>query len=50
MPIFSNGDRVLLRNEKAGKLDCLWEGLYTICEVDPGGYRVRLQITFHGVG
>ena len=26
MPKFTKGDRVLLRNEKAGKLDFLWEG------------------------
>ena len=30
MPIFNKGDKVLLRNEKAGKLDSLWAGPYTI--------------------
>ena len=28
---------MLLRNEKAGKLDSLWEGPYAIDETDPGG-------------
>jgi len=30
MPIFNKGDKVLLCNEKAGKLDPLWAGPHTI--------------------
>ena len=37
MLIFNKGDKVLLRNEKAGKLYSLWAGPCTIYEVDPSG-------------
>ena len=35
MQIFSKGDKLLLRNEKASKFDSLWVGPYTIAEIDP---------------
>ena len=37
MPNFTKGDRMLLWNEKAGKLDSLWEGPYVIDAIDHGG-------------
>jgi hypothetical protein len=45
MPIFNRGDKVLLRNEKAGKLDPLWVGPYTICVVDPNGSNVSIELS-----
>jgi hypothetical protein len=44
-PIFVKGDRVLMKNEKAGKLDPLWTGPFVILEVDPNGPNVILQIS-----
>ena len=40
MPKFYVGDQVLLRNEKAGKLDPLFVGPYTIVEIDPNECNV----------
>jgi hypothetical protein len=37
MPVFRDGDAVLLRNEKAGKLDPIWLGPYKILELDHRG-------------
>ena len=45
MPIFHKGDKVLLRNEKAGKSSSLWEGPYTIYELDPNGINVIIEIS-----
>jgi hypothetical protein len=45
VPIFSEGDKVLQRNEKAGKLDSLWQGPYTLCEVDAGGSNVIIEMS-----
>ena len=45
MPIFNKGDKVLLRNEKAGKLDSLWAGPYTIYEIDPNGSTVITELS-----
>jgi len=45
MPIFNKGDKVLLRNEKAGKLDSLWAGPYTIYETDPNGSTVIIELS-----
>jgi len=42
---FYVGDKVLLRKEKAGKLDPLWVGPYIIAEVDPNGSNVVIGIT-----
>jgi len=45
MPILNKGDKVLLRNEKAGKLDSLWAGPYTIDEIDPNGSTVIIELS-----
>ena len=45
MPVFNKGDKVLLRNEKAGKLDSLWAGPYTIYEIDPNGSTVIIELS-----
>ena len=45
MPKFYVGDKVLLRNKKAGKLDPLWVGLCVIVEVDPNRPNVVTEIT-----
>jgi hypothetical protein len=45
MPLFKVGDKVLLRNENAKKLDLLWLGPHTILEVDPKGPNVIIEIT-----
>jgi len=45
MPIFNKGDKVLLRNEKAGKLGTLWAGPYTIYEIDPNGSTVIIELS-----
>jgi len=45
MPKFYVGDEVLLRNEKAGKLDRLWVGPYDIIEVDPNRSNVIIKLT-----
>jgi hypothetical protein len=34
MSKFSVGGKVLLRNDKAGKLDCIWSGPFVIVETD----------------
>ena len=44
-PIFNKGDKVLLRNEKAGKLDSLWARPYTIYELDPNGSTVIIELS-----
>ena len=41
MPTLQNGDKVLLQNEKAGKLDSPWVGPYTFCEIYRNGSNVR---------
>jgi preprotein translocase subunit YajC len=45
MPILNIGDKVLLRNEKAGKLDSLWEGPYLIVEIEPNGTNVIIELS-----
>ena len=45
MPVFKKGDKVLLRNEKAGKLDSLWAGPYTIYEIDPNNCTVIIELS-----
>ena len=45
MPIFNKGYKVLLRNEKAGKLDSLWAGPYTIYEIEPNGSTVITELS-----
>jgi hypothetical protein len=45
MPIFNKEDKVLLLNEKAGKLDSLWAGPYTIYEIDPNGSTVITELS-----
>jgi hypothetical protein len=45
MPIFAKGDKGLLRNEKAGKLDSLWAGTYTIYEIDPTGSTAIIELS-----
>jgi len=40
MPTLQNGDKVLFRNVKAGKLDSPWVGLYKIYKIDPNGFNV----------
>lgn len=47
LPDLQVGDKVLLRNEKAGKLDPLWSGPYTIVEIDNKGINVELALTKH---
>jgi hypothetical protein len=42
VPSLIKGDKVLLKNEKAGKLDPLWTGPFVILEIDP---NVILQIS-----
>lgn len=42
---FYEGDKVLPRNEKAGKFDPVWVGPYVIVEVDPSGFNVIIEIT-----
>jgi hypothetical protein len=42
MPLFKVGDKVLIRNENAKKLDPLWLGPHTIVEVDPKGSNVEI--------
>ena len=44
MPTFQNGDKVLFRNEKAGKLDSPGVGPYKIYELDPNGSNVILEL------
>jgi RecB family endonuclease NucS len=43
MPKFYVGDKVLVHNETAGKLDSLWLGPYDI-EVDPSGSNVIIKL------
>jgi len=45
MPVFNKGDKVLLHNEKAGKLDSLWAGPYTIYEIDPNGCTAIIELS-----
>jgi hypothetical protein len=45
MPTLQNGDKVLLQNEKVGKLVSTWVGTYTICETDPYGSNVTLELS-----
>jgi len=45
MPIFNKGDKVLLRKEKAGNLDSLWAGPYTIYEIDPNGSTAIIELS-----
>ena len=44
MSKFCVGNKVLLRNEKAGKLDPLWDGPYTIVEIDPNETNVVIEL------
>jgi len=42
---FYVGDKVLLRNEKAGKLDAIWKGPFVIVETDSDGPNVVIELT-----
>jgi hypothetical protein len=42
-PKLIKGDKVLLKNEKAGKLDSLWSGPFVVLEIDPNGSNVTHQ-------
>jgi hypothetical protein len=42
---FYVGDHVFLRNEKAGKLDPLFVGPYTIVEIDPNECNVVIELS-----
>jgi hypothetical protein len=44
MPLVQEGDMVLLKNEKAGKLDPLWLGPYKVIEVDHKGSNAILEL------
>jgi hypothetical protein len=44
MPLIQEGDMVLLKNEKAGKLDPLWLGPYKVIEVDQKGSNAILEL------
>jgi hypothetical protein len=44
-PKLLQGDNVLLKNEKAGKLDSLWSGPFDVLEVDPNGSNVTLKFS-----
>ena len=45
MSKFSVGDKVLLRNEKAGKLGAIWKGPFVIVETDSNGPNVVIELT-----
>jgi hypothetical protein len=45
MPLFKVGDKVLIRNENAKKLDLLWLGPHTILEIHPKRSYVIAEIT-----
>ena len=45
MPVFQEGDTVLLKNEKAGKLDPLWFGPFKVLEIDHKGSNAVIEIT-----
>jgi hypothetical protein len=45
MPLFKVGDKVLLRNENATKLNSLWSGPYTIVEADNNGLNIVIATT-----
>jgi hypothetical protein len=45
MSTFSVGDKVLLRNEKAGKLDCIWSGPFLIVKTDSKLSNVVIELT-----
>jgi hypothetical protein len=49
MPKFYVENKVLLRNEKAGKLDPIWAGPHDIIEVDPNGSNVIIKLAKKGV-
>ena len=42
--MFDAGDKVLLRNEKACKLDPLWKGPYVIVEIDSERPNVIIEL------
>jgi hypothetical protein len=42
---FSVGDKVLLRNDKAGKLDCIWSDPFVIVETDSKLPNVLIELT-----
>jgi hypothetical protein len=39
------GDKVLMKNEKAGKVDSIWLGPFYVLEVDPSRSNVTLKIS-----
>jgi hypothetical protein len=45
LPLFREGDTVLLKNEKPGKLDPLWLGPYKVLEVDRKGSNAVIELT-----
>jgi len=45
VPKLVAGDKVLLKNEKAGKLDSIWLGPFDVMGVDPNGSNVTIKIT-----
>ena len=45
MSIFAKGDKVLFRNEKAGKLYSFWAGPYKIYGIDHNGSTVIIELS-----
>jgi len=45
VPKLVAGDKVLLKNEKVGKLDSIWLGPFDVMGVDPSGSNVTVRIT-----
>ena len=44
LPHLQIGDEVLLRNEKASKLESPWLGPYSVTEIDANGVNVELAL------
>jgi len=45
VPKLAAGDKVLLKNERAGKLDAIWFGPFDVVEVDTNGSNGTIKIT-----
>ena len=39
------GNKVLLKNKKAEKLDPIWLGPFNVIEIDPNGSNVTMKVT-----
>jgi len=44
VPKLIEGDKVLLKNEKAGQPDSIWLGPFDVLEVDPNGSMLHLKL------